>query len=217
MPPVLLPDVANGLRIRLIGTNQTRPWVNVLHARFTGSSPSLAELTTLAGSISSFWNTSVASTQHTSCQLTTVEVMDISSRTGNIATDNTARTGTGGSTSLCPVNVACCVSWKIGRRYRGGHPRIYVPASTISQVSNGSTWIPGYVTAVQTAWRAMRTSINAAAGTNAPYTLVNVSYYQANQGYPNDVRPIPVTDVIADAVVHNRVDSMRRRLGREVV
>lgn len=213
---VLLPDVPKGLKIRLIGSNQARPWVNTLHATYTSGPPSVAELTTLAASISSFWNTSVAANLNNSSQLTTVEVMDISSRTGAIATDNTVRSGTGGSTSLLPVSIACCVSWKINRRYRGGHPRIYVPAAVMANVINGNTWLGTYLTAVQTAWRSMRTSINGAAGASAPYTLVNVSYYQAHQGYPNDLRPVPVVDTIQDAIVHTRIDSMRRRTGREV-
>lgn len=214
-PPIILPPAPKVLRVRLIGTSQTRPWVNVLHVRYTTGSPSTADCNTYASNISSYWNSSIAPVVTTQTQLNSVEVLDLDTDHGNIYVNNTVRTGTKVGSSYAPTNTACCVSWKILRRYRGGHPRTYVAGVLFSDMVNGTTWSGTYVTAMSAAWNAFLTSVNSMTGTNSPFFLCNVSYYKAHQGYPNDVRPVPQLDDIQSATVHTRIDSMRRRTGKE--
>jgi hypothetical protein len=209
-----VPDAPSTVKIRLIGTNSSGKWVNVLHAKYAGGTIDIAALATLAQNVRAAWVTNFAPRLTTSCQLLQVECTDIASRTGAQNVDTVGGAGTIPGV-FAPLQVALVVSWKVGTRYRGGHPRMYLAGPDPSQIQTGNTWMPTYVTNVLAAARAFRTAINASAAGGATWQLVAVSYFHLVGGVPAYKVPPDILP-IADAAIHTRVDTMRRRLGKEV-
>lgn len=206
-------DVPGAVKIRLLGTQQGGKWANVLHAKFTGGTIDTAALGTLATAIRTSWGVTFAPQVSSTVALTTVECTDLSSRTGAQNLDTVGATGTGSSTAM-PGQVSCCVSWKIPNRYRGGHPRMYLPPAAFTSSSNGQVWTTAYVTAVLAAARAFRNAINASPAGGATWQLCAVSYFHKVGGVEAYKTP-PEIYIVSDAAVHTRVDTMRRRLGKE--
>lgn len=208
-----LPDVPGGVKIRLLGTmSGNAKWANVLHAKV--SAPLTTTLAnTAATAIKGYWASDLAPQIHNTVSLTTVEVTDISSRTGAQGTDTTGSAGTA-ALQVAPNSVAACLTFKIVNRYRGGHPRMYLPGVRQDWVINGSSWGSGVALAYQTAGRAFLAHINGMIAGGLVWQLAAVSYYH-KVGGAEAYKPIPELYVITDVVVHSRIDSMRRRTGKE--
>jgi hypothetical protein len=209
-----LPDVANVVKIRLIGQNMGHPWVNVLHAKYTGGTIDSVAMSSMATSIRTAWGTNLAPQFITNSSLQTVECTDIASRTGAQGTDSVGVTGTD-ATAGASAAVAACVTLVIARRYRGGHPRVYLSGVNASKFTSGSTWGPGVANAYATAFGAFRTAINALSSGGATWQLCSVSYFHKVGGLEAYKVP-PDVDVITGVKMHTRIDSMRRRLGKEL-
>lgn len=210
MPP--LPPLPGAVRIRI---QQTLGGVNlqqVQHAIRSGAQTpwTQADVDQLAGNVRAVWVSNFIPLQVTALNLGAVVVEDLSSATGPVGTASGSTNGTDAGAPLS-ANAAACISWKIARRYRGGHPRMYVGGIAQTRLTNANTWLPAFVTAVDAAAEAFRTAINAtvlAGGGNAQLAVV---HYRAN-GLP--LVP-PQASIITSAVVDTRVDSQRRRLGRD--
>lgn len=210
-----LPNVAGVFKLRFIGTVYSKPWVNVMHVSYTGVTLDTTTANSIATAIRGYWTTSIAPKVHNSTLLSVVEVTDLSSRSGAQGTDNVGSTGTGGVTAA-PNSVAACLTLKIATRYRGGHPRLYLPGVPNAFISSTdqSSWAAGIAAGYQTNGRAFRTAINAMVIGGGTYALCAVSYYQSANGVQSYRTP-PVVYPITDVLCHNRIDTMRRRLGKE--
>jgi hypothetical protein len=208
-----LPDVAGVCKIRLIGqTAAGTPWVNVLHAKTTGSLTT-ATLNGVAAAIRPFWTGDLAPVMTTNTTLATVEVTDLSSRTGNQGLDQVGGAGASATTPY-PANVAVALTLKIANRYRGGHPRMYLPGVPGNASSNGRTLNSTNQNAYTNAGRAFLTHINSLTIGSTTWALAAVSYYHKVGGIEAYKVP-PDVYVITDIICHGRLDSMRRRLGKE--
>lgn len=209
MPP--LPPVAGVVKIRWVGQNNGRPWNNILHAKFSGPAPSVADLTTYANQHATQWANNIASLCFTNTSLTAVQVVDLSSATSNSAEVTTSQAGTRAGPSSLPVNVAMVASENISLRYRGGHPRIYLPAGTNVDVIQGHLWTTTFIAEANAGLGSMLTALNATPiGTGASF-LCAVSYRTAHT-----LRPTPLPFAVNSFIVHPRVDTQRRRLGKEI-
>lgn len=210
-----LPDAARTVKVRLIGLNQTFPWVNVFHIQWNsgGVRPDSAGLATMATNIRTLWTSAFAAQFITNSSLTTVECTDISDRTGGQGIDSTAVSGTN-ATAGASLSTAACVSWTINRRYRGGHPRTYLSGVDASAFTSGKLWTPAKVTAYTTAANAWRTGLEALTNMGNTWQMVNVSYYKTVGGLPAYKNP-PDIDHIVGQKFHTRIDTQRRRLGKE--
>jgi hypothetical protein len=212
-----LPDAPRTVKLRLIGQNQTFPWVNVLHIQWGsgGATPDSSNLNAMAIIIGIAWTARFAPLFITNSSLTNVEVTDISSRTGAQGNDPTNRPGTN-ATAGAPLSVAACISWTIARRYRGGHPRTYLSGVDASAYTSGKLWTGAKIIAYQAAATGFRSDINAMTVAGNTWALANVSYYQKVAGVVS-YRVPPVVDLISGSKFHTRLDTQRRRLGKETV
>lgn len=208
-----LPDVANTLKYRLIGQQAGSPWVNVGHIFFTGAAMTQSDVNTIATTLRTSWGTRFASLFTTTSSLTTVEITDLTNRNSFIGTDTTTVNGTD-ATAIGSLAVAACLSLKVNKRYRGGHPRMYLAGVNATVYTNGKTWTGTRQTAYQTAGRGWLSDINAMTTGSRTYQLCAVSYFQTVGGLPAYKSP-PQIYVVTDIVMHSRVDTMRRRLGKE--
>lgn len=207
-----LPDATNILRCTYSGTYGGSKWANVFHLRFATGNPGQADLNSLATGLRNAWNTGIAPIVGSGCQLTNTTVVDLTSNTGLVGASSATATGTNAGTQALPANVALVISFKIARRYRGGHPRMYLTGMYGVNTANNTSWTAAFVTSAGTNAAAWLSACNALTFTSMPtLQVVNLSYYTNNV-----LRPSPVWDVIGSVQVHSRVDTMRRRLGKEI-
>lgn len=209
MPP--LPPVPQVLKIQILGTNEGQNWANVFHAKYTGGPPTAAECAALADDFLGNYASNVMPHVGEAWVLQECKVTDLTSDTSNAgeATGSTAGSLIGPTWS---AQVACCVSWPIARRYRGGHPRTYFPPGLETDSLDTSHWKPAYLANIQAAALAFQVGVDVTAeGSVTACKLGCVSYVLA--GAPRDV-PLffPFT---GGPAVHSRIDTQRRRLGRE--
>jgi hypothetical protein len=208
MPP--LPVAVNIVKVRLIGQNQNTPWNNILHLQYTGTAPGVAECTIVGNGVMLAWATHIAALTTGQCSVRRVEVVDLTSPTAaEGVSDSVFISGTRVGVAL-PVSIALVVSWLANLRYRGGHSRSYMPLGTTTDIFGGNQFVGDFVTEALAGARAFRTALNAIVHGTTTYKLVVLSYRTAHALRP---QPLPVT--VQDAAVHTRIDSQRRRTGKE--
>lgn len=208
MPP--LPDAAAIVRVRVVGTVNGATFNNLFHLQYSGAAPSVANLNSLCSSVLSAWATNFAALCPSTVVLASADAQDL---TNAGAAAGTATNTTPGSRSGTPMpnSVAACITWKINNRYRGGHPRTYLPAGVIADVVGGNRWTDAFVTAADSAAAAFLVALNALSIGGATYKMVCLSY---RRNKVNLVPPVPYT--IQSSLVDHRPDTQRRRLGRDI-
>lgn len=202
--------------LKLSGTISGQPYVHILHAFHDDSTPNSTDLQTMANAVMNAWSTNIKPLQCSTVQFSQVTVTDISKRDGAIGTSNiTAFPGTAAGAQAAN-NVAYAVSWTIGRRYRGGHPRSYFCGFPGTFVLTGNQIATTTRTSWLNAWLAIKTAIEATGLASIPNPkMCSISYYlgKNDDGSPK-IREIPVKDPILGVKGDLRIDSQRHRLGR---
>lgn len=187
---------------------------------YSGSAPTGANCATLASDISSAWGTHIAPLISDFTGLTEIDVLDITTNTGLSGQWTGSVAGSHGS-SLVPVSAAVNVEFGIGRRYRGGKPRMFFPPPSQSGLSDPAHWTTGYVASFQTAVAAFMAQIEALSiGAVGTLSHVNLSYYQGFTNHTNTSgreRAVPtyrdhaLVDTITGYFVKTVIGSQRRR------
>jgi hypothetical protein len=210
-------------QVRVTGTIGPNPFAVVLHW-FQGapSAWSQSQIQALATSVRSHWDTNLiphfATNVHT-LQADSVDLTDTTERAGITPPTSVA----GGQAGNAPTLAACfLVSHKIGARFRGGHPRTYLPPGSSTNTTDGDTWQTSVVAVVQTAWDTFKAGVNSdlqAAGLatanqccprySYSYTAdpIKHKFVKARTGF---IGAFPVT---APSVVQTQIATQRRRLG----
>lgn len=125
-----------------------------------------------------------------------------------------AITGEDASAAL-PANVAACISWKVQQHYKGGHPRTYVAGIGSSAIALPTRFQAAYTTALADSANQFHRDCSASSTTDFPSSLrLGVVSFVLR----NEWRSPPVfRDFVPEgARVDERIDSMRRRLGRDI-
>ena len=217
MPKVVLPPVQLHGRLKYQGTVSGRPWVNLFYFRY--SSLAGIDLHALATSFSGIWNAQWAGQFPATSALTQTSVWDLSSQSGIVGIDSTTHAGTHNppSTTGLGVNSAACVSWQIAYRWRGGHFRSYIPVGYGVDISGGVNLDPTFRTNLGLVANGFMGAINALTLNGQTFHMATVRYFGNGQSSSNPPVPLqnPIVNDVAQAVVHSRLDSMRRRLGKE--
>lgn len=208
MPP--LPPVSSAVKIRLIGTYFFRPWNNIIYAQYSVPTPTAANLSAYASALATVWGTNVAPLCNTAVSLTAIDVIDIASATGASASVSVAIPGTLTGQAL-PIQAAMVASWHINLRYRGGHPRSYVPAGVPASTVNGNTWTSTFITSAVASMTGFLNGMNGISLGGGSSFMIAVSYHTAHA-----VRPTPLKNAVQSVSVHPRLDTQRRRLGKEI-
>ena len=212
-----LPDVPAVVQIKLVGTRQGLPWNSVQHARYAGTAPSVGDLGTAAQAVGTAWANAMAVIHDPAVFLTNVIMTDLASKTGAVADASMNHAGTHPGTGSLPLNVALVQSYIIQVRYRGGHPRTYWPAGVPSDISVGHLWTTTFLGTANTSATGWVGNINAIILGGAALQHCVVSYFKGKDQFGKPLlRPTPVVYITQSTVVHGRVDTMRRRLGKEV-
>jgi hypothetical protein len=205
----VLPDAPFTVKVRLAGVNQGTTWNVGYHLQYTGVPPTVADLEIVANAAGAAWGTNIGPLSVIGCDLSTVVVVDLNSRTGNSTEVVYSNIGLRSGTPL-PTSSACVASWHQSLRYRGGHPRTYFPVGTTTDTLNSHLWTPTFQTEAEDAFNAWRAQIVSIVGTAQTWSYVFVSY--VSDGV---LRPVPLILPITGVLVHGRMDTQRRRLGKE--
>jgi hypothetical protein len=151
---------------------------------------------------------------------TEVVCLDIATDTGNVGVWSGSIAG-GLTGAGAPEDAAMQITFDIGRRYRGGKPKIFLPPSSAANVSTLNSWDSTMIAALQNDWGSMMAAI--LAGTYSSFTLtdnVNVSYYHGftvfttPSGRARNIptqRSTPLVDNITNHTARIEIASQRRR------
>lgn len=159
---------------------------NRLYFSYSGSAPTGANCTTLAGDVASAWNTNLAPLISEQFALKEVDVLDIATDSGLSGQWTGSDGGTRSGTSL-PWQVATNIEFNISRRYRGGKPRIYLPPGVESDLLTQASYQSSFVSAANSGFAAFIAAIEALSiGAMGTLAHVNLSYYK---GFTNVTNP----------------------------
>jgi hypothetical protein len=120
----------------------------------------------------------------------------------------------GGSTGpVAAANVACCITWQVQTHYKGGHPRTYLAGIPDTGIQDNTTWVTAYRVNIAAAANQFHFAVNAIShGAFSSSHLGTVSF-QLNKLWRD--QPVFRDFVHPNATVDSRIDSQRRRLGRD--
>jgi hypothetical protein len=184
---------------------------NILHFLMPqGFSITPTFLNSLCTNFRTHWGTRFASLVQSDWSLVAVQATALDG-SGQVGIDTTAVAGAGGGTMMPPS--ACIVgSAQAGIVARGGRGRWYHPGPTLSVLTNDGT--PTISTTAAGNWK---TAFNGFAGDVAADSyssnfgaLCIPSYYSRGQ-----LRSTPLTHTYSGFVVHRRLGTQRRRMGKE--
>jgi hypothetical protein len=179
MAQILVPGTA---LVAMQGVFGVQPWTCVAHFKYDnlGDAWTQANITLLATTVNTAWGTRIAPLAHSEVILQNVEATDIGQVAPAFGSSSTAKPGT--STLGTPLTTATCmvVSRHISRRYRGGHPRIYLPIGVSGDVQTQDSWTQAFVTQSQQAWANLvsdvRTGIPAIGGNQVSEVIPAYTY-----------------------------------------
>lgn len=217
-----LPTVANVLKMTTIWTVGVDTDVaSIHHLQFSGPSPSAANLTTAAGTIRAAWDTNMKALLNSNNVLTTVILQDLTTNTGaegqSVGSNPGTRTGAQNA-----GGVAVVMNHAIARRYRGGHPKNFLPYGSATDLQTAQAWTSSFANSMTSGYAAFITAITGLTIGSASTTgIVNVSYYSGftvvispTTGRARNVPKVRASvspDVITSTVASTKVGSQRRR------
>lgn len=190
-----------------------------LFFEYTGGAPSQSALSSFCTDVDAAVSTYLAQLFLATTIGKGTRVTDLSSDTGNQAESSATTPGTRTGSRLSP-GTAVVLSYDIPRRYRGGHPRSYLPFGASADVSTGGEWSGAFTTAVETQWVQFVTAVLANAHVALDHA-VSVSYYKGTDSFIDPrtgravnkpiVRTTPQVNNITGFVAKAKIGSQRRR------
>jgi hypothetical protein len=152
MAQILVPGVA---QVVMKGTISGHAWANIFHFKLdlAGQNWSISQLNALCQGLFSGAETNMA--PHWGVNVICNEVSGVDIGVSAPATGISSGApfpGTDAIGNELSPQIAVVVSFEIPDRYRGGHPRAYMPPGTSSNLTaNEDEWIPAYVGQYSTA------------------------------------------------------------------
>lgn len=149
-------------------------------------------------------------------QVTSIEAYDNTGATNNFSVVPVAIAGTyTGTGEPLPPNCAMVTSWDINEKYKGGHPRTYWPGVTNGMMAQAGafSFTAAFITALKAAAIAFLGALISHLSTALSSAEVGTMSRFANK----QPRPAAVFKPYGagQVAVHSRLDSQRRRLGKE--
>jgi hypothetical protein len=182
---------------------------NIFHVKgATGSAWSQADMNTMAQQMSLKWISRLVPLVTNAYNFTGVQGQDLTSDVGFASTAAASQVGGKVGTRL-PNSASCCITWKTAAHYRGGHARTYLAPTIASDLTVGTTLIGTYVTAVKTAAQGFLSEIAMVAVAGPP--ALGLVRRQVNK----TILTTPLFYPYTDADVDSRIDTQRRRLGKD--
>jgi hypothetical protein len=152
MPTILVPGVAE---VAMKGTIGPHPWAVIFHFKknLVGQNWSISDLNALCQGLFAGAQSQIA--VHTCTDVTFQECLGVDLGLSNPATGISSGAAFAGSgTGPTPPPSTCVlVTYQITSRYRGGHPRAYMPPGPTTQMdTNEDAWLSTFVATYSTAF-----------------------------------------------------------------
>jgi hypothetical protein len=218
-----LASVPKAAKIILQGyIDSSKPWVNAFHIGFSvGGALSGAEVLAMASAVNAAWGGSMAPMIEDTISLANVVVQALDSPVAPVANDATPQVGVD-STTPTAAGTAFVVKRLTGRRYRGGHSRVYIPGlGALALSDDPEVWNPTNAANMVAGWDAVEDAAsNAIIGVHTDAQPINISYYFGftNVLYPSGryhVKPTPrvtpLVDIVTNYSYNPKPCSQRRR------
>jgi hypothetical protein len=217
-----LPDVSKVVRVSLIASDAAD--LNVVtrfYISYTGTAPTSANLDSFGSTVANELDSHVKGLTKSGINYREIDLVDLSSPSAGAAAHAIDIDGTRSGTTLA-AGTCCVVSYKIARRYRGGHPRGYWPVGTISDIETSQDWTDAFLSSVDSGLGSFFTGVTANPWSGGG-TLkhVNVSYFHGFTSVEDPIthrwrniptaRGVPVVDEITQLIARKRFGSQRRR------
>jgi hypothetical protein len=187
---------------------------------YTGSAPSSADCATLATDVKDSWVTDIAVLIGDTWNLSEVDVLDISSETG-LSGQWTGSENGGRSGTPLPAQCAAGVEYQIPLRYRGGKPRMYLPAGVQTDQLDAGHWNTDFVGGLGSYTGNFFTALEAlSVGSMGTLQHVNLSYYSGFTNVTNSsgrtraapkYRATAMSSAVSGYVGKSLISSQRRR------
>lgn len=213
-PPGKKPFLPGLMKVQVLYTSNFTPpttAANVLHMRFSdGVNHSLADLGTAVTNFETFFKNHFQSQLNVDYSVVQFVLSSLGGD-GLQAIGTVGYSGTAGG-SPWPPQTAICISWIAALTARGGRARTYLPGIPVSAtVTPGSPLIQGtYAAALKSAANGFLSDLSGSSIGGASLQLGVPSYYNNCQ-----LRPVPLWFPFSGALIHERLDSQRRRSGKE--
>lgn len=211
------PFVANVLKVALTGTIDPYNWACILHCQWSGTTPTATILNALANDVAAGWSAGLKAKMYTGITLSAVTLTDLTSGTG--AQGLASTTPIVGTNAAVPVsaNTSVLVTYPSSFRYRGGHPRTYLPSPAQGDTTDMAHLSNSAVTAWTTDFADLQNTLygSSSGGTTlGGQCAVSYVYSTPTPGTP---RTTPLVMPIAQGAftVHSELASQRRRIGRK--
>lgn len=216
-----LPNVPQTLKVKMgmtVGTDTTTGWH--IFFNYGPATPTAGNLNSLASSISTNYSTNLNTHASTGLTLTSVTVQDLASTSTPLGIWSGTVAGAG--VGPLSASTSMVISYKIGRRYRGGHPRCYIPTGYQAVLGSPQQWTSAFRSSYETAFNAFVNATIANMGTwAAGPSHVTVSYYLGGEWKSDQngnyhrvpkVRSSPLVDVVTARTAGLTIGSQRRRI-----
>jgi hypothetical protein len=204
--------------IHTLGEDIDARWRFFVH--YDGTTGTATEYNTFASSIASAWNSNLSAFAFSDCTLTEVIVTDLSDPSAAVGSWSGSHVGTNTGEPL-PANAAFIVRFHQDRRYRGGHPKVFLPYLVAESLDSVQEWIPATVAGLVAAFEAFLTDMLTDGWSGSgTLTHVLVSFFQGftNVLYPSGryhAKPTPRSSPLVTPVTgysgNPKVGSQRRR------
>ncbi len=215
-----LPPVANVVRVDVLFSLPGDPNAEFRKFFHYVGALSQADAQAWVSAIHAAFNTRMASQLYAGVTQKQTTLTDLTSASAPQALDATPHAMANANTSL-PSGLAMVIKDRIARRYRGGHPKTYLPGIPNANLVGGNQWSAGGMAGVLAAWNLwISDCLNAVPALAAPASEVNVSWYQGfhvvvlpsqrTRNVPT-LRPVPVVDTILAHSINSTAASQRRR------
>ena len=212
MPTRPFVPVTDVVKIQANGTYNGGKFANIFHVKYSGTTPTVADLTTFANSFATQLTSGPCVGMDSTATYTELILTDLTSVSSARAIVAISKAGTHVATAGMPTQVSFVVGWTIARRYRGGHPRTYIAAQDQGNMANGINWITAWVTTVQNAMNSFLSGVNAITLGGATVQLGCVEYSTGHV-----LLTTGIFEPFSAAVGRVRICTQRRRLGKEVI
>lgn len=204
-----LPPVPNVVKLQLHYQVGDKAAANILHFAYSPFGAAPEAYVSAMATTASVANTANAGLWQPDTTFLGVTVTDLSSDTGFVVDSGADTVGTREGEVLS-ANVALLASYFIDRRYRGGHPRTYLPWFTNADILNPQQWVEASVGDATDAWSTfIDTLLVIGGGGYVTANQVQVSYYTGHVA-----REFPLVDAIFFNECDQVIASQRRRDGR---
>ena len=221
-----LPVVPNVFKLTLAWSDGSDTKVNcVLHWHYQlAANLEVADASNIADLVDTAYTAHLNPLASGGVFLTDIRVQDLATDTGVTFDKPVSHQGTlAGDYNL--QSTCALMNHRIGRHYRGGRPRSYLPFGSKAVLADQRKWNDTFVSNMNAGWSAFVASVNSEVASSYPDQLVSVSYFHSFENVEVDPGPPirykrrallrtggPVVDNITSSTLRPVIGTQRRRL-----